>query len=153
MLRALRNLGHTVLHVDTKRTRRTLQDGHIDFSSGARGGYGPVYVRLSSLEPILERFAPQIIVCNAGGLCFRPEDAAAIKRRGILLLGMTLSDPDVFPSVVPGAATFDYHTTNARQALEMYRTAGVRNTMWLPFGSTVTTSSPTCPTPPSWRPT
>ncbi len=134
MLRALRNLGHTVMHVDTKRTRATLRAGHVDFSSGATGGHGPVYVRLASLEPILERFAPQIIVCNAGGLSFRPEEAEEIRGRGILLLGLTLSDPDVFDSVLPAAATFDYHTTNAREALRMYREAGLRNTLWLPFG-------------------
>ena len=51
MLRALRDLGHTVLHVDTKQTRQTVACGHVDFSSGARGGFGPVYVRLASIEP------------------------------------------------------------------------------------------------------
>jgi polysaccharide pyruvyl transferase CsaB len=75
-----------------------------------------------------------VIICNAGGQSFRPEEAAEIRRRGILLIGVTLSDPDVFASVAPAAASFDYHTTNARQALSMYREAGVRNTMWLPFG-------------------
>ena len=134
LVRALQNLGHTVLHVDTKRTRTTLRAGHVDFSSDARGGYGPIYIRLASIEPILARFAPQIIVCSAGGLCFHPGDAIELKRRGILLLGITLSDPDVFASVVPAASTFDYHTTNARNSVAMYRAAGVRNTSWLPFG-------------------
>ncbi|HEY2636533.1 MAG TPA: polysaccharide pyruvyl transferase family protein, partial [Solirubrobacteraceae bacterium] len=134
LTRALRNLGHTVLHVDTKRTRETLALGHVDFSSGARGGYGPVFVRLAAIEPLLERFDPQIIVCDAGGLCFTPADALALRRRGILLLGVTLSDPDVFPSVAPAATTFDYHTTNAHNALAMYREAGIGNTTWLPFG-------------------
>ena len=113
---------------------RTLRAGHVDFSSEARGGYGPIYIRLASIEPILARFAPQVIVCSAGGLCFHPGDAIELKRRGIVLLGVTLSDPDVFASVVPAASTFDYHTTNARDAVAMYRAAGVRNTSWLPFG-------------------
>ena len=135
MLRALRNLGHTVLHVDTKRTRQTLQAGHVDFSSGARGGYGPIYLRLAPLEPILERFAPADHRLQRRRAVLSPRATPwRSSRRGILLLGITLSDPDVFASVVPGASTFDYHTTNARQALAMYRAAGVRNTMWLPFG-------------------
>jgi hypothetical protein len=57
-----------------------------------------------------------------------------LRRRGILLLGLTLSDPDVFESVVPAALTFDYHTTNARNAVGMYRANGVHNTTWMPFG-------------------
>lgn len=127
--RSLRNLGHRVLDIDLKRHR-----GLSDNPTRAQGGNGPIFVRADALEQVLQRFQPQMIVCCAGGLTFRPEDAEALKRRGIVLVGLTLSDPDVFPSVHPHAAVFDFHTTNARVAMEMYRDAGVHNTLYFPFG-------------------
>ena len=135
LLRALRNLGHTVLHVDTKRTKRDARArGHVDFSSGARGGFGPVYVRLEAIEPILERFAPQMIVCNAGGQCFRPGRGGGDPPPRDPARGRDAERSRRVRLGRPRRATFDYHTTNARNALPMYREAGVRNTMWLPFG-------------------
>lgn len=127
--RSLRNLGHRVLDIDFKRHR-----GLVDNPQRAQGGNGPVYVRIDELEPVLERFAPQMIVCCAGGLTFQPADAQALKQRGIVLVGVTLSDPDVFPSVHPHAHVFDFHTTNARVAMPMYRDAGIHNTLYFPFG-------------------
>ena len=127
--RSLRNLGHRVLDLDLKRHR-----GMLDNPTRAQGGNGPVYVKTDGLEHVLRRFAPQMIVCCAGGLTFRPEDAEALKARGIVLVGLTLSDPDVFPTVHPHAHVFDFHTTNARVAMDMYRQAGVGNTLYFPFG-------------------
>lgn len=127
--RSLRNLGHHVLDIDLKRHR-----GLIDNPTRAQGGNGPIYVRTDGLEQVLRRFEPQMIVCCAGGLTFRPDDAEALKRRGIVLVGLTLSDPDVFASVHPHAQVFDFHTTNARVAMPMYRDAGVHNTLYFPFG-------------------
>jgi len=132
--RALVNLGHTVLHLDTRRTKENLAKGLIGYDEGRPGGFGPYFVNLSKLERVLDLFQPQIIVCDAGGLGWRPEDAAELKRRGYLLLGVTLSDPDVFPSVSGFAANFDYHTTNSRHAAAMYEDAGIRNTLYFPFG-------------------
>ena len=127
--RSLRNLGHHVLDIDLKRHR-----GLIDNPTRAQGGNGPIYVRTDGLEQVLRRFEPQMIVCCAGGLTFRPDDAEALKRRGIVLVGLTLSDPDVFASVHPHAQIFDFHTTNARVAMSMYRDVGVHNTLYFPFG-------------------
>lgn len=141
--RSLRNLGHRVLDIDLKRHRELT-----DNPSRARGGNGPIYIRADALNPMLERFQPQMIVCCAGGLTFRPEDAEQLKRRGIVLVGLTLSDPDVFPSVHEHARVFDFHTTNARAAISMYREAGVPNTLYFPFGidrGFVTQSVPPAP--------
>lgn len=134
LLRALEQLGHTVLHVDTKRTQANLARGLVDYSEGEAGGFGPYYVNPQVLEPALAEFDPQIIVCNAGGLAWREEDARELKRRGFLLLGLTLSDPDVFPSVKGFAGRFDYHTTNAAGAIPMYEEQGITNTLYFPFG-------------------
>lgn len=141
--RSLRNLGHRVLDIDFKRHR-----GMTVNPTRAQGGHGPVFIEISHLESVLQRFRPQMIVCCAGGLTFRPDDAEALKQRGIVLVGLTLSDPDVFPSVAPHAHVFDFHTTNARVALPMYRDAGLGNTLYFPFGidrGFVTQSVPRAP--------
>ena len=126
--RSLRNLGHHVLDLDLKRHRIT------DNPDRASGGNGPVYVRAAELDRVVDRFRPQMIVCCAGGLTFTDEDAEALKARGIVLVGITLSDPDVFPSIHQHAHVFDVHTTNAELSLGMYREAGVENTVYFPFG-------------------
>jgi polysaccharide pyruvyl transferase CsaB len=127
--RALSNLGHTVLHVDINRHRHILENPPDVIS-----GYGPVFVRLSALTRLIDRFDPQVIICNAAGLCFSPVDSEAIKQRGILLVGVTLSDPDVQSSMIDHVGAFDYHTTNSVLALQRYEQAGLRNTSLLPFG-------------------
>lgn len=125
--RSLRNLGHHVLDLDLKHHRIT------DNPDRAAGGNGPVYVRVDDLHEVLDQFRPQVIVCCAGGLTFHPEDADLLKSRGIVLIGLTLSDPDVFPTVHPHVGVFDAHTTNAELSLAMYREAGVSNTVYFPF--------------------
>lgn len=127
--RSLRNLGHHVLDLDLK-----LHGDLVHNPTGAKGGHGPIYLRPEVLRRTIDGFRPQVIVCAAGGLTFQPEDAEALKRRGIVLVGLTLSDPDVFPSVHPHASVFDVHTTNSRLALGMYRDKGVNNTVYFPFG-------------------
>jgi polysaccharide pyruvyl transferase CsaB len=128
MSRSLRNLGHHVLDIDTAKHRITHNP------SRATGGNGPIFVDFDKIESIVRQFQPQIIVCCAGGLTFTDEDAARLKALGIVLLGITLSDPDVFPSIVGHAHVFDFHTTNAALALEMYKERGVNNTVYFPFG-------------------
>jgi polysaccharide pyruvyl transferase CsaB len=128
MSRSLRNLGHHVLDIDTAKHRITHNP------SRATGGHGPIYVDLDKIESIVRNFQPQIIICCAGGLTFTEEHAARLKAQGIVLLGITLSDPDVFPSVAGHAHVFDFHTTNAALALEMYKEQGVNNTVYFPFG-------------------
>lgn len=127
MSRSLRNLGHHVLDLDIKYHRITENPNRVS------GGNGPIYVRAEALKPAINRFRPQMIICCAGGLTFTDKDAAWLKAQGIVLVGITLSDPDVFPTVHSHAHVFDVHTTNAELSLEMYRQAGVTNTVYFPF--------------------
>jgi polysaccharide pyruvyl transferase CsaB len=129
MSRSLRNLGHHVLDIDVKRHRTLFEN-----PERAKGGNGPLYLQLGLMEPMLRRFRPQLIVCCAGGLTFREADAQTLKARGIVLVGLTLSDPDVFPTVHRHNHVFDFHTTNAMVAMDMYRAAGLGNTLYMPFG-------------------
>lgn len=126
--RSLRNLGHHVLDLDLKFHRIT------ENPERAAGGNGPIYVQATKLAPVLENFRPQMIICCAGGLTFTDQDAAWLKAQGIVLVGITLSDPDVFPSIKDHAHVFDVHTTNAELSLQMYRDEGVMNTVYFPFG-------------------
>ncbi|HEY4615442.1 MAG TPA: polysaccharide pyruvyl transferase family protein, partial [Citricoccus sp.] len=128
LYRSLKNLGHHVLEVDTSR-HQVLDNPH-----GLMGGMGPIYVRYDRIKHMVDEFRPQMIILCAGGMVFSEEDARALKDRGIMLVGTTLSDPDVFPSVKDHVHTFDVHTTNSQTALQMYRDAGVTNTVYLPFG-------------------
>lgn len=127
--RALANLGHTVFHLDPAVHRAIL-----DKSSGARGGYGPIYLRPDAIRTVLDRFRPQVLVLCAGGMVLDEAGAAECRDRGIVIVGMTLSDPDVQPSVIDHVGVFDYHTTNAALALERYTEQGVTNTFLMPFG-------------------
>lgn len=126
--RSLRNLGHHVLELDTSRHRV------LDNPLRRQGGMGPVYVNYDKIEQTVDAFEPQVIVCCAGGLTFTDEDAQKLKDRGIVLVGITLSDPDVFPSIRDHQHVFDVHTTNATAAMPMYREAGMHNTVYFPFG-------------------
>lgn len=127
--RSLRNLGHHVLDIDLRKHAELIDDPAWIFS-----GHGPVFIKTQPLEQMIRRFAPQMIICCAGGLTFRPLDAEALKQQGIVLIGLTLSDPDVFSTVHPHVGVFDFHTTNALSALSMYREKGIYNTLYFPFG-------------------
>lgn len=91
-----------------------------------RGTTGPVWLRWEHLREPVERFGPHLIVCNAGGLSFRPEVARALRRR-FCLLGIALSDPDVFePATRHFAANFDLFLTNAPACVPRYEALGAR---------------------------
>lgn len=127
--RALEYLGHTVLHLNTACHRDLLVN-----PPAVNSGYGPVFVDTARLQRIIDRFRPQVIICNAGGLAFTRTSSLALRRQGILLVGVTLSDPDVQPSIIDHVANFDFHTTNSTLALERYRAYGLTNTFLMPFG-------------------
>ncbi|WP_197046703.1 polysaccharide pyruvyl transferase family protein [Oceanobacillus salinisoli] len=128
MKHALENLGHTVFDFNTDDFREVIHnpDGHT-------GGFGPIEIKLEYIKPVLEQFDPQIILCNAGGYTFSEEDSQWLKDRGFILVGITLSDPDVFVSTKKFAHRFDYHVTNAIEAIKMYEDVGITNTMHFPF--------------------
>ncbi|WP_426734672.1 polysaccharide pyruvyl transferase family protein [Glutamicibacter sp. 2E12] len=126
--RSLRNLGHHVLDLDTSRHRI------LNNPLRRQGGMGPIYVDYEKLSPTVEAFEPQVIICCAGGLTFTESDAQKLKDKGIVLVGITLSDPDVFPSIKEHQHVFDLHTTNAEISMAMYKEAGVYNTVYFPFG-------------------
>jgi spore maturation protein CgeB len=121
MMLGLRAAGAEVLEFSTDDHRAALDtEGRIY----DRGTTGPVWLRWEHLQGPLEDFAPDLVICNAGGLSFRPEVAAALRSR-LCLVGVALSDPDVFaPATRHIAPLFDVFLTNAPACVPDYRALG-----------------------------
>ncbi|MBI5964701.1 MAG: glycosyltransferase [Chloroflexi bacterium] len=90
-----------------------------------RGVTGPVWLKRERLFPLILKFRPHIIICNAGGLSFRPEDAAFLRKLGIKLLTFVLSDPEVYePTTRKTAQNFDVLYSFVPEYVEKYRQHG-----------------------------
>lgn len=99
-----------------------------------RGGFGPIEIDYKQIKNEIEIFKPNMIMIVAGGLTFSKEVSLMLRNRGIIILGITLSDPDLFESVKTYVDRFDYHTTNSMNAYYMYKQNDIKNTLYMPFG-------------------
>jgi len=76
------------------------------------------------------------IVLNSGGMTLEDETFNELKRRGITTVGISLSDPDVFPyNGKVYANKFDLFYTNSRYSLENEYPATGANVGILPFAA------------------
>lgn len=99
-----------------------------------RGTTCPVWLRWEIVGPVLEAFEPHLVICNAGGLAFRA-DVAAQLRRSRRLLGVALSDPVIFePTTRHIAPLFDLFLTNHPPTVLRYEALGATAAP-LPFGT------------------
>ena len=123
MMLGLRSTGAEVVEYSTDEHRDALDTGDRPYD---RGTFGPVWLRYGHLAEAIERLRPNLVVCNAGGLSFRPEDARRLRARACLA-GIALSDPDVFePATRHIAANFDLFLTNAPACVPRYEALGAR---------------------------
>lgn len=99
-----------------------------------QGGHGPVEIKYDFVQKEIEAFKPQVIIFAAGGLTFTEKISKHLQQKGIILLGITLSDPDVFCTAKNYVQRFSFHTTNSKFAFEEYKKLGFKNTHYLPFG-------------------
>jgi hypothetical protein len=131
MMLGLESAGAQVLEYNTDKHPEALDtEGH----TYDRGTCGPVWLREEHLMGQITNFQPHIIVCNAGGLSFYPDVAERLRRRHYLL-GIALSDPDVFESTTRHICTgFDLLLTNEKNLVRKYRELGA-NAAQLPFGT------------------
>lgn len=121
MMLGLRAAGAEVCEFNTDLHREALDCDGREYD---RGTFGPVWLRWEILRPRVESFNPELIVCNAGGLSFRADDARAL-RKSIALLGIALSDPDVFERATSRIAqNFDLFLTGAPACIPGYRARG-----------------------------
>lgn len=131
MLSGLRATGAEACEYNTDEHPEALECDGRRYDNGARG---PVWLRWEILQPTVEQFRPDVIVCNAGGLSFRPETAERL-RLSSTLLGIALSDPDAFENSTSRIArNFDLFLTNAPGCVPAYQATGA-NAAVLPLGT------------------
>ena len=131
MMLGLRAAGAEVLEFNTDNRPEALETDGIPYD---RGTSGPVWLNWDVVGREIEAFRPELIICNAGGLSFRPERAEQIKSQ-CLLVGIALSDPDVFqPTTSKIARNFHVFLTNAPQCVAAYREGGA-HAMQLPIAT------------------
>lgn len=93
-----------------------------------RGTSGPVWLVREKLFPLIVRFRPHVLICNAGGLSFRPHDADTLRGWGIRLVGIALSDPDVYePTTRRIFRNFDVFYSNDKQTVDVYNRGGIES--------------------------
>ena len=118
----LRNSGATVFEFDTDDYPKALDDRD---RRPRPGSWGPTWIHWDQIQPLVENFAPDLIICNAGGFSFTPEVAASLKTR-YRLLGIALSDPNLFDQCTGRIApNFHLFLTNDETCLPRYQALGV----------------------------
>lgn len=118
-IRALRRLGHSVLHLDPFKERSLLADDKI-----VGGGFGGNLLNAEVVLAHAKAHGASILIYLGGGFCYDLEGYTTLKQAGLCMVGVTLSDPDVQESVSNWTANLDLHFTNSRVALERYREIG-----------------------------
>src|SRR5688572_16080670 len=82
MMLGLRASGAEVVEHSTDEHREALDTEGRPYD---RGTTGPVWLREELLAPVLAELRPHLVVCNAGGLAFRPSAAERLRQRTCLL--------------------------------------------------------------------
>ena len=119
MLNGLKNTGANVFEFNTDENRDALDTENRSYD---RGTYGPVWLKIRKLFPLILLFHPQVIICNAGGLSFRGKDVFFLRLLGVKLLGIALSEPDVYELVTSRISkNFDVFYSNDKDSVELHR--------------------------------
>ena len=86
----------------------------------------------------INEYNPDAIVLNSGGLCMQPDLIQKLKEKNIVSVGISLSDPDVYPyNGKEYAQDFSIFYTNSKYSLNnQYETEKV-NVKLLPFAASV----------------
>lgn len=129
MLLSLTEMGYYVREIDV------LQHPGITINPFNRqGGNGPIELDYEKVRSEIDSFKPNMILFAGGGLTFSKEVSEQLKSKGIILLGVTLSDPDVFNTAKTYAERFSHHATNSKRSYANYHKLGLWNTHYMPFG-------------------
>jgi hypothetical protein len=124
MLHGLQNTGAITFEFNTDQNLDALDTENRPYD---RGTSGPVWLRKHKLFPLILQFRPYAIICNAGGLSFRFWDSVALKSLGIKLVGIALSEPDVYTRTTSKIAHhFDLFYTNDKQTAGLHRSHGIQ---------------------------
>ena len=124
MLQGLKAVGVNVFEFNTDENHDALEVENPPYD---RGTSGPVWLVRDRLFPLILKFCPHVIICNAGGLSFRPKDVIALRRWGIKLLGIALSDPEVYEATTSKIChNFDVYYAIVKEFVDIYRSSGVQ---------------------------
>lgn len=124
MLQGLRATGANVVDFNTDKNQDALDTDGYSYDMGTSS---PVWLVQKKLFPLILRFCPHVVICNAGGLSFRPRDAIFLRNLGIKLLTIVLSDPEVYePTTSKIAQNFDVLYTVVNKYVDIYRKHGPR---------------------------
>lgn len=86
----------------------------------------------------VELYKPDAIILNSGGLCMRADLLNQLKERHITTVGISLSDPDVYPyNGKKYAADFSLFYTNSKWSYETQYDKNKVNIHILPFGASL----------------
>ena len=119
MLNGLKETGAAVFEFNTDEHRDFLDTENRPYD---RGTYGPVWLIKEKIFPKIMRFRPHIVICNAGGLSFRKKDVVILHKLGIKLLGIALSEPDVYELATSRIVqNFDVFYSNDKDSVELHR--------------------------------
>lgn len=100
------------------------------------------WIKASYIKSLVEKYNPDIIICNAGGLSPTKEAHDWLEKRGVKRIGIALSDPDDFPERSKYfAGLFSFFFTNALLSLNDYQGIGVKAFL-LPFAADATFHRP-----------
>jgi glycosyltransferase involved in cell wall biosynthesis len=85
------------------------------------------------VKSVIEKFKPNVVITNSGGITFTNRMFKYLKKNNIATVGISLSDPDVFPyNGKIYADKYDYFYTNSKYSLENdYENVNIK---LLPFG-------------------
>lgn len=124
MFQGLETICSNVFEFNTDENRNALCTENRPYD---RGTNGPVWIQKEKVFPLILKFRPHLVICNAGGLSFRPNNTIILRGLGIKLLGIALSDPAVYPLTTSRIAkNFDAFFTNDIKSVELYQDAGIR---------------------------
>src|SRR5690606_8556740 len=123
----LQELGHVVQEINVGRRPDLLRNPWR-----RSGGHGPVFVRLDRIAAEIAAFRPDVIFLVGGGLTFTRREMAAL-REHCAVVGFTLEDPAAAGTVSRYAGMFTLHVTPSLAAARLYREAGCRSTLYLPY--------------------
>jgi len=96
---------------------------------------GVNWLQDEAVRAAIRNYQPEVVICNSGGMSFSREMHQELKEAGITTVGISLSDPDVFPAQgAHYAPYFDLYYTNAEVSLADYKRIGCEARL-LPFAA------------------
>lgn len=124
------------LEIDTKIFINTVNEWYYNYEPEPIKYPGKLirYLTDDKVKSIIKKFDPHIMITNSGGLTFSNEMFKQLKKMGIITVGISLSDPDVYPyNGKYYAHKYDYFYTNAQYSFYKEYT-NIKNKRLLPFG-------------------